>query len=119
MGGGGGGPLLLLDLCLSYNMELNMLVYLYAYTDCFLQDIADLFLNTWVGNKPLVVPSRGLQIIDTGCRFVSQQPLVFNESRYNKRRLDELWYQLLHAGKTKLAWRIKIFLILLFKSNTT
>ena len=62
------------------------------------KDIADLFLDTWVGNKPMVIPSRDIQIIDTGCRYIMQQPLLYSETKYNHRKLNELWYQLLRTG---------------------
>ena len=63
------------------------------------KDIAEHFLETWLDNKPMFVPERGVQIIDTGCRFVSQQPLLYSETAYNLRRLSELWYQLLNSGE--------------------
>lgn len=62
------------------------------------KDMADYFLETWKYNKPLVVPEKGVQIIDTGCRYVCHQPLLLSETNYNLRRLSELWYHLLNAG---------------------
>ena len=66
------------------------------------KDLAELFLDTWVGNKPLVSSPRNLQIIDTGCRYVCQQPLLYSEIKYNQRRLHELWYHLLQSGEASL-----------------
>ncbi len=62
------------------------------------KDIADLFMETWIDSKPMVVPQRGIQIIDHGMRLVSLQPLLYSETKYNIRRINELWYQLLHSG---------------------
>ena len=39
-----------------------------------------------------------IQIIDGGSRHVSQQPLLYSETRYNERCVAELWYQLLQSG---------------------
>ena len=61
-------------------------------------DIADLFLDTWVESKALVIPEKAIEIIDCGWRYVCQQPLLYSDTMYNLRKLSELWYQLLHAG---------------------
>ena len=62
-------------------------------------DIAELFLEKWLGNKPLICAERGLEVIDTACRYVSPQPLLYSDTKYNYRRLGETWFQLLHTGK--------------------
>ena len=65
-------------------------------------DIVDLFLETWVHNKALIV-ARGNenQIIEGVFRHVSEQPLLFSETMYNQRRLNESLHQLVHAGDFK------------------
>ena len=65
-------------------------------------DFANLFLEKWLGNKPLVNPEKGLEIIDTGNRFVSYQPLLYSDTKYNHRRINTLWFHLLHSGKLHL-----------------
>ena len=59
--------------------------------------IADLFLQTWVKEKPLKVEGRNTEDIDL-CRKVAPQPLLYGETRYNIRRVSELWYHLAHCG---------------------
>lgn len=62
------------------------------------KDIGDLFSEQWIGNKPMMFPEEGIEIIDTGNRLVCQQPLVYSDKLYNYRRLHELWFQQLHTG---------------------
>ena len=63
------------------------------------KDIGNIFLDRWQEPKPLVFPERNIEIIDEGKRFVSEQPLLYCDTRYNMRRLSELWFQLLNCGK--------------------
>ncbi|CAH1794783.1 unnamed protein product [Owenia fusiformis] len=59
--------------------------------------LAELFLETWIDGRPLVDPDLDLQIMQ-GRRCISQQPLLYSDTLYNLRKLNELWYQLLHSG---------------------
>ncbi len=36
---------------------------------------------------------------EDGKRYIAQQPLVYSESKYNNRRLSELWYHLMYSGR--------------------
>ena len=86
-------------------------------------DISCLFLETWLNGKllppPLTLavgavisdqPTTGVGVAqrnESVCaivplavdRHIAAQPLLFSETAYNFRRLSELWYQLLNAGK--------------------
>jgi hypothetical protein len=61
--------------------------------------IADLFLETHLETCPFVVPKRSIHIVEFGQRWICPQPLLYSETKYNLRRLNELWFQLIAAGK--------------------
>ncbi|XP_064601514.1 protein qui-1-like [Liolophura sinensis] len=63
------------------------------------KQIAELFLESWIDNKPLVDKDRNVQRIHCGNRLLSPQPLLYSETRYNMRRINEMWHHLLHAGE--------------------
>ncbi|XP_071808214.1 NACHT domain- and WD repeat-containing protein 1-like isoform X2 [Asterias amurensis] len=67
--------------------------------------IAELFLQTWVKEKRWSLEGRDLEGVESG-RKVAPQPLLYGETRYNIRRLSELWFHLAHAGDLK---RLKHF----------
>ncbi|KAL5018424.1 hypothetical protein ScPMuIL_004146 [Solemya velum] len=62
------------------------------------QEIGQIFLETWIDNKPLICKNRNIHKIDDGNRFVGMQPLLYSETTYNMRRIQELWFQLLKSG---------------------
>ncbi len=63
------------------------------------KDLANYFLESFVETKPLVNMNRNMQIRDEeGRRYISQQPLLYSEIKYNNRRLSELWYHLMNSG---------------------
>ncbi|XP_022109801.1 NACHT domain- and WD repeat-containing protein 1-like isoform X1 [Acanthaster planci] len=62
--------------------------------------LAQLFLQGWVKEKVWSLPGRELEGVERG-RKVAPQPLLYGETRYNMRRLSELWYHLAHAGDMK------------------
>ena len=65
------------------------------------RDIGELFLETWLDNKPMVIPQQDIKIIDNGYRYIAPQPLLYSETKYNFRRLSELWYQCLRTGENQ------------------
>ncbi|XP_006814909.1 NACHT domain- and WD repeat-containing protein 1-like [Saccoglossus kowalevskii] len=83
------------------------------------RDFSELFLQTWVKQKPLNLPNREVEVDDN--RKVAPQPLLYGETRYNMRRLSELWYHLIFSGDLK---RLKMatfcnFEYLLAKTHAT
>lgn len=60
--------------------------------------IAQLFLETWIDNKPLVCKERNINISEGGDRLLCVQPLLYSDTKYNNRRISELWFHLLNAG---------------------
>lgn len=76
------------------------------------KDMANYFLESFVESKPLVDMSRNMQIRDEdGRRFIAQQPLVYSDTRYNYRRMSELWYHLMNSGKF-MSFHNKILFVL-------
>ncbi|XP_064642967.1 protein qui-1-like [Lineus longissimus] len=63
------------------------------------RDIANLFLETYLESRPLVMPERSIHIVEFGQRWICPQPLLYSETKYNRRRLNELWFQLIAAGE--------------------
>ncbi|XP_077999411.1 NACHT domain- and WD repeat-containing protein 1-like [Glandiceps talaboti] len=84
------------------------------------RDFSELFLQTWVKQKLLNLPNRGETDVDEN-RKVAPQPLLYGETRYNMRRLSELWFHLVNSGDIK---RLKMvtfcnFEYLLAKTHST
>ncbi|XP_070545412.1 protein qui-1-like [Ptychodera flava] len=95
--------------------------YLYTKTNKVMchRDFAELFLQTWVKQKPLNLPNRETEVDDN--RKVAPQPLLYGETRYNMRRLSELWFHLVRSSDIK---RLKMatfcnFEYLLAKTHST
>ena len=65
------------------------------------RDISSLFLDTWLGGALAVERTASLAVVSplAADRHVAAQPLLLTDTAYNLRRLSELWYQLLNAGK--------------------
>jgi hypothetical protein len=64
------------------------------------KDIANYFLESFIDKKPLIDMSHNMQIRDEHARrYICQQPLLYSDTKYNYRRLSELWYHLMNSGK--------------------
>ncbi|XP_013395515.1 NACHT and WD repeat domain-containing protein 2-like [Lingula anatina] len=61
-------------------------------------NLAMSFMDTSDQERPLLSTARGVHFEDRGNRMTSHQPLVFNESQYNTRKLNGLWIHLLFSG---------------------
>lgn len=66
------------------------------------RDIADLFLEVWKTNNPFLSQDENEMCQEDMDRLLCPQPLVYSETKYNTRRLQELWYHLMKAGKNKI-----------------
>lgn len=63
------------------------------------KDMANYFLESFIETKPLVDMNRNLHLRDEdGKRYISQQPLVYSDTKYNYRRMSELWFHLMNSG---------------------
>ena len=63
------------------------------------KDIANYFLESFIDKKPLIDMSHNMQIRDEHARrYICQQPLLYSDTKYNYRRLSELWYHLMNSG---------------------
>ena len=67
------------------------------------RDIADLFLEVWKTNNPFLKQEENEMCQEDMDRLLCPQPLVYSDTKYNTRRLQELWYHLMKAGKTILS----------------
>ena len=69
------------------------------------RDLADYFLSipAMAAGTTIMLPTAGCErevgVVEVPIRPVCQQPLLYSETKYNMRRLYELWYHLLQAGE--------------------
>lgn len=61
-------------------------------------DLTELFLETWIEGKQVLLKENATLKEDVQ-RYVCHQPLLYSETKYNKRKINELWIQLLQLGK--------------------
>lgn len=87
-------------------------------------DLSELFLETWIEGKQIPFQENTPLKEDTQ-RFVCHQPLLYSETRYNKRKINELWTHLLQLGKElshqvlkNEGWYFKNYIYFLSKANT-
>lgn len=76
-------------------------------------DLTELFLETWIEGKQVLL-QENTTLKEDMQRFVCHQPLLYSETKYNKRKINELWIQLLQLGKGNL--KQKLYLQNSFKS---
>ena len=62
-------------------------------------DLADLYMETWVSGHSMILPDYSVQFMEELGRFIAQQPLLYGDTRYNLRKIRQLWQHLLHAGR--------------------
>lgn len=65
-------------------------------------DLTELFLETWIEGKQVLLQEN--TVIEDLQRFVCHQPLLYSETKYNTRRISELWIHLLQLGKHFLSF---------------
>ncbi|XP_061166036.1 protein qui-1-like [Saccostrea echinata] len=63
-------------------------------------DLTELFLETWTEGKQMLIQENSL-IEDDIQRYVCHQPLLYSETKYNNRKINELWIHLLQLGDAK------------------
>lgn len=63
-------------------------------------DLTELFLETWIEGKRVLL-KENVTLKEDVQRYVCHQPLLYSETKYNKRKINELWIQLLQLGKRK------------------
>lgn len=61
-------------------------------------DLTELFLETWIEGKRVLL-KENVTLKEDVQRYVCHQPLLYSETKYNKRKINELWIQLLQLGK--------------------
>lgn len=61
-------------------------------------DLTELFLETWIEGKRVLL-QENVTLKEDVQRYVCHQPLLYSETKYNKRKINELWIQLLQLGK--------------------
>lgn len=61
-------------------------------------DLTELFLETWIEGKRILL-KENVTLKEDVQRYVCHQPLLYSETKYNKRKINELWIQLLQLGK--------------------
>lgn len=61
-------------------------------------DLTELFLETWIEGKGVLL-KENVTLKEDVQRYVCHQPLLYSETKYNKRKINELWIQLLQLGK--------------------
>jgi NACHT domain- and WD repeat-containing protein len=63
------------------------------------KEMANYFLEAFVETKPLVDMNRHLHKRDEEAkRYICQQPLLYSDTAYNYRRINEIWYHLMNTG---------------------
>lgn len=61
-------------------------------------DLTELFLETWIEGKRVLL-KENVTLKEDVQRYVCHQPLLYSETKYNKRKINELWIQLLQLGR--------------------
>lgn len=61
-------------------------------------DLTELFLEMWIEGKRVLL-KENVTLKEDVQRYVCHQPLLYSETKYNKRKINELWIQLLQLGK--------------------
>lgn len=61
-------------------------------------DLTELFLETWIEGKRVLL-KENVTLKEDVQRYVCHQPLLYSETKYNTRKINELWIQLLQLGK--------------------